>query len=85
MGDSRQRVIRASEIGQYLYCAHAWWLGAIEGHPSRNQRALAAGDAFHHRHGAQIQATQRIRRFAYLLLGCALIIGLVGMWRLLGR
>ena len=30
------RVIRASEVGTFVYCARAWWLGAVEGVPAEN-------------------------------------------------
>jgi len=36
------RIIRASEIGQYLYCAKAWYLGAIQGVKPTNVRELEA-------------------------------------------
>ena len=48
------RVIRASEVGAYLYCAHAWWLGPVKGrHPDNNQ-PLQAGWTTHERHGRQV-------------------------------
>ncbi|NLE43900.1 MAG: hypothetical protein GX620_04205 [Chloroflexi bacterium] len=85
MSKSHQRIIRASEIAQYIYCAHAWWLGAIEGYPSQHHQALSDGTAFHRLHGRQVRTAQHIKVLAYLLLGSALVIGLAGVWRLLSR
>jgi CRISPR/Cas system-associated exonuclease Cas4 (RecB family) len=48
------RLIRASEIAQYVYCPRAWWLSKIVGAPSANTQALAAGTAAHHRHGRMV-------------------------------
>ncbi len=48
------RLIRASEIAQYVYCPRAWWLSRIVGAPSANTQALAAGMAAHHRHGQMV-------------------------------
>ena len=50
MSEHRDRVIRASEIGRYIYCAHAWWLGSVRGLPSSRHREMAAGEVAHHRH-----------------------------------
>ncbi len=48
------RLIRASEIAQYVYCPRAWWLSRIVGAPSANTQALVAGTAAHHRHGRMV-------------------------------
>ncbi len=80
MTEPHDRVIRASEIGQYAYCAHAWWLGSIEGAPSAHQEALEAGEAAHRRHGAGVQSTLWLKRLAYTVLMMALVSGL--MWLL---
>ncbi len=48
------RVIRASELAQYAYCAKAWWLGSVMGVRTTNTRALEQGEATHRLHGQQV-------------------------------
>jgi hypothetical protein len=76
----RRYVIRASEIGEYVYCARAWWLRQIEGHASTNQRALRSGTRTHRRHGRQVGAAIQLRRIAVLLLLLALSAALMAIW-----
>jgi len=71
------RIIRASEIGQYAYCAHAWWLGNVEGLPSGHQREMAAGEATHQRHGKGVRTSLALTRMAYAVLLLAVVIGVV--------
>jgi len=70
------RIIRASEIGQYVYCAKAWWLGAIDGVRPANLRALEAGSLAHARHGRTVIVAGWAQRAAIglLLIGVALAI-----------
>ena len=68
-----ERIIRASEIDQYLYCAKAWWLGAIEGVQPSNVRELEAGTWAHARHGRTVVFAGLAQRAALGLL----LIGLV--------
>ena len=82
------RIIRASEIGQYAYCAHAWWLSSIEGLPSSHHQELAAGEASHLRHGKGVRLSRALARLAYVTLALAIILGIVwmlswtgGQWR----
>ena len=76
------RVIRASEIGRYVYCAHAWWLGSVLGLPSDHQREMAAGEAAHSHHGQRVRTSIQLSRLAYALLLLAAVAGIV--W-LVGR
>jgi hypothetical protein len=76
-GYSRLRVIRASEIGQYAYCARAWWLANVEGLPSGHQREMAAGDAIHLRHGRGVRTSLTLARLAYGVLLLAAVVGAV--------
>ena len=66
------RVIRASEIGEYVYCHRAWWLHQVQGHASDNVHELAAGTARHARHGRQVSLAAALRVLAVLLLLAAL-------------
>lgn len=69
------RIIRASEIGQYDYCAKAWWLGSVEGVPPSNVRELQAGTAMHEVHGRQVNRAIRVQQVAIglLVLGAILL------------
>ena len=71
------RVIRASEIGQYVYCARAWWLGSVQGLPSSRQQDMAAGEAAHAHHGRGVRASLGLSRLAYLTLLLAAVVGVV--------
>jgi len=75
------RVIRASEVGQYAYCARAWWLGSIEGKPSSRQRELIIGEAEHRQHGRQVRTGFWLGRLAWLFLLLAAAVGIVGLMR----
>ncbi len=76
------RVIRASEIGRYAYCAHAWWLGSVQGVPSSHRVEMAAGEASHRRHGRGVSASLWLSRLAYTTLFVAAVVGV--LW-LIGR
>ena len=62
------RIIRASELGQYTFCAKAWWLGSVEGVPSANVHDLDAGTAAHERHGQIVQLSVWLGRAGYVCL-----------------
>ena len=65
------RVIRASEIGEYVFCHRAWWLHQVQGHASANLRELAEGTARHARHGLRVGLAGALRALALLLLVAA--------------
>lgn len=77
MSSEGRRLIRASEVGLYVYCARAWWLGQVEGYRPVNQAAFEAGKAAHRTHGRAVAGYHRLRRVAYTLLGLALLLGFV--------
>ena len=63
----KQKVINASEIGNYLYCRRSWWY-ALQGIPSENQQSLADGKVEHQKIGRQIRQVKLIRRVLLVLL-----------------
>lgn len=75
MTDEARRVITASEVGQYAYCARAWWLAEIQGLESTNVREMAQGEEAHEAHGGLVTGYRRTRRLAYGLLLLAALIG----------
>jgi hypothetical protein len=75
------RTIRASEIGEYVYCHRAWWLRHVEGHASANTRQMEAGSAAHARHGWGVRLGGALRGLAALLLIAALLAALAAMVR----
>ncbi|MCS7060047.1 MAG: hypothetical protein RMN25_02675 [Anaerolineae bacterium] len=84
VGDRKRgqdRVIRASELGQYDYCARAWWLHTVQGAQPANAGELAAGEAVHRRHGRAVWLAAALRWAAIglLVLAAALVV-----WAALG-
>ncbi len=75
-----ERLIRASEVGTYAYCARAWWLQVIQEVPSRNVQAMQTGTRRHERHGDFVFRARRWRAVAYLLLTLALSLFILGIW-----
>lgn len=67
------RIIRASEIGAYLYCKRAWWYRQRGVEPA-NQAELAGGRRLHEQHNQQVLAAGCLRVLAYGLLLSALVI-----------
>ncbi|MCL4258085.1 MAG: hypothetical protein KJZ53_06100 [Anaerolineales bacterium] len=65
--------IKASEIGEYLYCQRAWWL-RLQGAASANVQELAEGTRQHARHGRGWQLTRGLRVVAAGLALVALIL-----------
>lgn len=79
----RSEVIRASEIGEYVYCARAWWLQRVQGVPSRNIDALRSGQALHQQHGQAVATMRRERRVAMVLAILALLAAAAALFLLL--
>jgi len=73
------RIIRASELGRYSFCAKAWWLGSVEGVPSANVREMDAGTSAHEQHGQAVRISMWLNRvgIACLILGALVLAVLV--------
>ncbi len=67
------RLIRASEIGSYIFCARAWWYRR-QGLEPENQAELTAGTELHRVHGRSVIAAGLTRTLALILLLIALIL-----------
>lgn len=61
-------MIRASEVGEYVYCARAWWLRRVAGEEPAGQERRELGTAMHEAHGRGVQFS-----------GMALWAGLIAM------
>lgn len=79
------RLIRASEIGEYIYCHRAWWLGRVQGEASVNVREMEAGSGAHTRHGQGVAASGCLLRAAYLLFAVAAVMALFWLAAILFR
>jgi len=65
-------VIRASDIGSYLYCRRAWRYRK-NGVESENQAELAAGTELHRQHGRKALSALLLRTLGMLLLLAAIL------------
>jgi hypothetical protein len=74
-GRTTKRLIKASEIGQYVYCQRAWWLAAVAGEKHQNVQALARGVQAHAGHGRLVSAGSALRWVAIALaVGAVLLV-----------
>jgi hypothetical protein len=68
-----RKVIRASDIGSYLYCRRSWWY-RLQGYTPENQAAFEQGSQFHQGHGRQVGGAVLMRQAAFLLFILALVL-----------
>jgi hypothetical protein len=82
MNNSRStEIIRASEIGLYVFCARAWRL-KMEGYESQNKAAMEVGSEAHQRHGARVVASVRARQLSIVLFIAAAVMLVLWLWLL---
>jgi CRISPR/Cas system-associated exonuclease Cas4 (RecB family) len=73
----RQKFIRASEIGEYIFCARAWRL-RIDGHaPTSGSERREAGERWHRKHGEAVLHVRRLRRLASYSVLLAIVLGVL--------
>ncbi|MDP9313182.1 MAG: hypothetical protein M3R24_20245 [Chloroflexota bacterium] len=72
----RGRLIRASELGEYVYCRRAWWLKHVLGAEPAGRSRRERGIALHARHGRRVWAANLLLLAGLLLamLACALLV-----------
>lgn len=61
-------MIRASEVGEYVYCARSWWLRRVAGEEPEGQERRDRGTAMHAAHSRGLA-----------LSGAALWAGLIAL------
>ena len=66
-------IIRASDIGNYLYCRRAWWYRK-QGVESENQTELASGTEIHRQHGRKVLAASLTRTLGLIFLLVAFVL-----------
>lgn len=72
MKNNRKEIIRASEIGSYIYCNRAWWLKRIDGRESHNVTEMQLGTQQHERHSRAVKGIGQLQKIAYGLIMLAL-------------
>ena len=75
---AKQRVIRASEIGAYVYCHRAWWLRTVGGIEPDDRARFDRGIEAHHRHGTRVRLARVLLFVAVALIVAALLMLIVG-------
>lgn len=72
---AKKPVIRASEIGAYVYCRRAWWLKRAAGfEPAGKEEVFARGIAAHASHGRLVRRTNWQRRVALVLIALGIVL-----------
>ncbi|HEX8774057.1 MAG TPA: hypothetical protein VF735_10640 [Pyrinomonadaceae bacterium] len=66
----KEKYIRASEAGEYVFCARAWWLRREGYEPTRGREAREAGSEWHLKHGRFVGRASRLRSLSLI---CALL------------
>lgn len=67
------KVIKASELGVYLYC-HRAWAYQRRGMVSQNQAAMDQGTAYHRKHGGRVMLAGLLKAVALVLLALAAVV-----------
>jgi hypothetical protein len=70
------RIVRASEVGEYCYCARAWWLRHIAGLTPAHGARRDAGAARHARHALALRLSIVLRTLGVALLIAAALVAL---------
>jgi len=72
-------------MGEYAYCARAWWLRRVRGYRSANVAAMQQGTARHRSHGRAVEGYHLLRRLAVALLLLAAVALVAWLLLSLGR
>ncbi len=66
--------ITASEVGEYVYCARAWWLRRVAGEEPAGQGRRALGTLGHARHSRAVALSGALLWGAGLLLVAGVLL-----------
>ena len=72
--------VRASEVGQYVYCARAWWWNTVQGVQPANVDELQDGQTMHRQHGRRVVAYHRLHSLGWVFLLAALSLSIILLW-----
>jgi hypothetical protein len=67
------RIIRASEVNNFLYCQRSWQY-RLKGVQPANIRELNSGTQMHDQHGRMVVGAWLLRLTAFVLVSAALIL-----------
>lgn len=70
----RGRFIRASEIGEYVYCQRAWWLHHSVGLEPAGRERRELGTALHTKHGRQVWFSHLLLVASAVLIALAIVL-----------
>ncbi|MFZ3070416.1 MAG: hypothetical protein WA110_04760 [Anaerolineaceae bacterium] len=70
------RTLRASELGNFLYCQRSWWYQR-QGLKSENQLEMGDGIDFHRMHAREVKLTVKYKVVAIVLLLLAVLLALL--------
>ncbi len=71
---ARGRLIRASEIGEYVYCRRAWWLHHVQGYTPTGRERRERGTALHVRHAWRVRMSGVLAAIGLALLLLAVVM-----------
>lgn len=74
MPKPRLPTIRASEIGEYVYCSRSWWYRRSCGLEPEGHERREHGTTLHRRHGQAVASSQVLLGLAGLLLAIGVIL-----------
>ena len=67
MARERLPIIRASEVGEFVYCARAWWLRRAAGLEPAGRERREHGSLLHQRHGRAVAGSRALLMLAVIL------------------
>ena len=77
MARQRLPIIRASEMGEYVYCARAWWLRRVAGWEPAGRERREIGTVLHHRHGRAMAGSRALLVLAGVLVVVSILLMLL--------